>query len=54
MEPDWEKIANALADALQSFLGYDGYGEGGSDDANRGDWNGAYEAIANYHKAKSS
>lgn len=50
---DWEVIANNLAEALQSFMGYDGYGQGGADDANRGDWREAEKAMDNYNKAKN-
>lgn len=52
METDWEKIADELYNALNSFMGYDGYGQGGADDANRGDWNGAEKASARYMNRK--
>ena len=50
---DWESIANDLADALESFMGYDGYGQGGADDSNRGDWRSAENAMSAYRSAGS-
>jgi hypothetical protein len=49
---DWEQIADDLADALASFTAYDGYGQGGPDDGNRGDWRKAERAEDAYRKAK--
>jgi hypothetical protein len=50
-EHEWLSIANELAEALGSFMGYDGYGQGGSDDANRGDWRAAEAAMDRFNKA---
>jgi hypothetical protein len=52
--PDWEKVADDLFTALDSFMAYDGYGQGGSDDANRGDWKGAQSAQDAYASAKEA
>lgn len=51
MTADWESIAHDLAVALESFTAYDGYGRGGADDSNRGDWNAADNALNRYHEA---
>lgn len=49
---DWERIADDLMLALESFTAYDGYGQGGADDSNRGDWRAAERAEDAYRKAK--
>lgn len=49
--PDWHSIANELAEALRSFMSYDGYGQGGAEDSNRGDWRAAERAIDRYEDA---
>ena len=49
---DWQSIAEDLAAALQSFTAYDGYGEGGAADGNRGDWTGADAAFDRFHAAE--
>jgi len=49
---DWEAIADDLKAALDSFMAYDGYGEGGADDSNRGDWSGAEKAAVAYEQKK--
>jgi hypothetical protein len=49
---DWQQIADDLASALRSFMAYDGYGQGGAADGNRGDWRGAERAEAAYDAAK--
>jgi hypothetical protein len=54
MEPDWQAIAQDLAETLQSFVGYDSYGEGGADDANRGDCDKAYLALGKYFSESNS
>ena len=51
---DWEAIADALYDALESFTAYDGMGQGGSDDSNQGGWTAAYTAEAMYREGKAS
>jgi hypothetical protein len=51
--PDWQKIADDLAGALRSFMSYDGYGQGGAADGNRGDWRAAERAEDAYTKAKN-
>ena len=48
---DWRAIADGLAAALASFMAYDGYGQGGADDSNRGDWRAAEKAINRYEEA---
>lgn len=50
----WRAIAEALADALESFMSYDGYGQGGADDMNRGNWRNAEKALDDYRKASQS
>lgn len=50
---DWESIAESLARVLESFTAYDGYGQGGAEASNLGDWRGADEALAAYYGAKS-
>jgi hypothetical protein len=50
-EPDWKAIATKLYEALRSFTAYDGYGQGGAADANRGDWSGAEKAAWDYERA---
>ena len=47
----WREIADHLAAALDSFMAYDGMGQGGADDANRGDWRAAEQAMTDYRKA---
>lgn len=49
MTRERELIADLLS-ALESFTGYDGYGQGGADDANRGDWRRAEEVIDKANK----
>jgi hypothetical protein len=51
MTDSWREIASNLAKALESFMAYDGYGEGGAADANRGDWKSAERAIDAYDRA---
>jgi hypothetical protein len=48
---DWERIADRLAGALQSFTCYDGSGSGGAEDSNRGDWSAAESALDEYASA---
>ena len=50
-ETDWQAIATKLYEALRSFTAYDGYGQGGSDDSNRGDWKKAEMAAWDYERA---
>jgi hypothetical protein len=51
-EPDWHAIAAALAEALQSFVAFDGgWPPGSADEGNRGDWKKAEAALAQYAKA---
>ena len=49
---DWQSIAEDLAAALQSFTAYDGYGEGGAADSNRGDWERADAALDRFHNTE--
>lgn len=49
---DWERIADDLAAALDSFTAYDGYGQGGAADGNCGDWRAAERAQDAYREAK--
>ena len=51
-QTDWERIADGLMEALDSFMAYDGYGQGGSDDGNRGNWSAATAAEFSYREAK--
>jgi hypothetical protein len=44
----WEQVALQLHDALSSFMAYDGMGQGGAEDGNRGDWELAERAMINY------
>lgn len=50
----WEQIAHQLAEALRSFTAYDGLGEGGADDSNKGDWEMADRAMINYETKVAS
>lgn len=52
IETNWQAIATDLASALESFMAYDGYGQGGADDGNRGDWRGAERAMPRFEVAK--
>jgi len=47
----WREIADNLAKALESFMAYDGYGQGGAEDGNRGDWRAAERAMDDYRSA---
>lgn len=49
--PDWKQIATDLYEALQSFMAYDGYGQGGVEEGNRGDWKKADKAQDAYAEA---
>lgn len=51
---DWERIADDLMRALESFMAYDGYGQGGAADGNSGDWRAAERAEDAYRKAKGN
>jgi hypothetical protein len=51
---NWERVADDLMRALESFMAYDGYGEGGAADGNRGDWRSAGQAEDAYRKAKGN
>lgn len=51
MATNWEPIATKLYEALRSFTAYDGYGQGGAADANKGDWPTAAKAEDDYNYA---
>lgn len=48
---DWQSIAENLANALETFMAYDGYGQGGAEDSNRGNWSQAHDAMDRYNEA---
>jgi hypothetical protein len=48
---NWQEIATELHDALHSFMAYDGLGQGGTDDMNKGNWKLADNAMSHYDYA---